>query len=626
MSNIKILPKDITAEYKEGANYKASIGDKGIFEQSKKNERFFVGDQWHGAKCGNERPLVRRNVIKRIGDYKISTVAAPSLAVNYSAEGIPNTIDFESEIGQVRQGMINGELPQGAPNDIEVNAITSALSDYFHTTAERIKFDKLKEEVLRNAYITGTGILFTYWDESIETGLYVDANKSHPIKGDICCEVLNVENVNFGEPNCDDVQKQPYIIIAQRRNLDDVKREARRNGQNASEIKPDDNNGGINAGDRGEKEPENSQRVTVYTKLYKEYNKDDKTHKVMAVRVTENAYVRKPWCLNLRNYPIAKFVWEKRSSCIYGDSEITYLIPNQIAINRALTSAVWGLIKTGMPIMLVNGDIVPQAITNDPGQIIKVFGGSEDVSGAISYVQPPNSTTQFQNIVSDLCQNTLSDSGANDAALGNMRPENATAIMQLQEAAKVPMQLVMNRFYDFVEDVARIWCDFWLNYYGNRKLKISDRNGTQYLTFVAERYKNLLFTARIDVGAATIYSEAIVVSSLEGLLKMQIITPLQYLERLPKNLIPDITGLIEELKSAQTVPTEGIQGGGGTGELTDQEILAMVQEQYPEQAQKFSQLPKEAQAQLLQNIRQNMQGNTATAESGTFETQEVGDI
>ena len=96
--NLKITtdPKSVFNEYKNGTEYKASIGDKGIFEQSKKNERFFVGDQWHGAKCGNERPLVRRNVIKRIGDYKISTVAAPSLAVNYSAQCIPNTIEVES--------------------------------------------------------------------------------------------------------------------------------------------------------------------------------------------------------------------------------------------------------------------------------------------------------------------------------------------------------------------------------------------------------------------------------------------------------------------------------------------------------------------------------------------------
>ena len=67
-------PSEILKEYKSGYDFKASLGSKGMFEQNKINERFFIGDQWHGAKCGNDRPLVRHNVIKRIGNYKISQI------------------------------------------------------------------------------------------------------------------------------------------------------------------------------------------------------------------------------------------------------------------------------------------------------------------------------------------------------------------------------------------------------------------------------------------------------------------------------------------------------------------------------------------------------------------------
>lgn len=84
--------------------------------------------------------------------------------------------------------------------------------------------------MLRNAYISGTGILFTYWDDSIETGLYADNSRTKAIKGDIACEVLDVENVVFGDPNNDDIQSQPYIIIAQRRDYEEVRREARKTG------------------------------------------------------------------------------------------------------------------------------------------------------------------------------------------------------------------------------------------------------------------------------------------------------------------------------------------------------------------------------------------------------------
>ena len=249
---IKTEPKAISREYKAGAEFKSSVGERGIFEQTKRNERFYIGDQWHGAKCGNERPLVRRNIIKRIGEYKMSVVTASPLSVNYSADGIPNTADIKSESETVKNEMYEGNIPSGEPQAPEISAITAAMSDYFRATAERVKLDSKKEQVLRNAYISGTGILFTYWDGDNETGLYADEGRTKPIKGDISCEVLDIENVNFGDPNSDDVQSQPYIIIAQRRDVEDVKREARRNRLPDDEIVPDKTDKYFTSGDRGE--------------------------------------------------------------------------------------------------------------------------------------------------------------------------------------------------------------------------------------------------------------------------------------------------------------------------------------------------------------------------------------
>ena len=608
-------PAEIKNEYKKGTEFKASIGDKGIFDQTKRNERFYIGDQWHGAKAGNERPLVRRNIIKRIGEYKMSVVAAAPITVNYSADGIPNTVDMQDDIAAVKQDMLGGDIPNGTPEAPEISAITAAMSDYFRVTAERLKFDNKKEQVLRNAYISGTGILFTYWDDSIETGLYADNSRTKAIKGDIACEVLDVENVVFSDPNNDDIQSQPYIIIAQRRDYEEVKREARKNGLTDADIKSDKaEEDGYNSGDMGENEPDDSRRVTVYTKIYKEWDKDDRSFHVMAVRVTEKAFVRKAWDLKLKCYPIAKFCWERRRSSAYGESEITYLIPNQIAINRALTAAVWGLMANGMPIMLVNGDVVTEPITNDPGQIIKAYGSSEEMGSAIRYIQPPTAIPQYQSVVNDLCSNTLSDSGANDAALGNLRPDNAAAIIQMREAATAPMQVYMNRFYDFIEDVARIWADFWLNLYGDRQLRLEDRSGTQYIPFKAERYRSLLITARVDVGAATMYSEAVVVETLNNLLSAGLITFDQFLERIPSGLIPDVTGLREDIKAAQQVSAD-------SGEITDEELLATLQQQYPEQYNALMNMPEQQRAATLAQIR-----GQAGVQGGDFETQEVGDI
>ena len=163
----KLEPKAIFEEYRKGNTFKSSLGDNGIYEQTRRNERFYVGDQWHGAKCGNNRPLVRHNVIKRIGEYKMSVITAAPISVNYSADGVPNTHDMENETDNVKQGLIQGDIPSESPKAPEISVITSALSDYFKTSAERVKFDGKKEQILHNAYISGTGIAYTYWDGDI---------------------------------------------------------------------------------------------------------------------------------------------------------------------------------------------------------------------------------------------------------------------------------------------------------------------------------------------------------------------------------------------------------------------------------------------------------------------------
>ena len=241
-------------------------------------------------------------------------------------------------------------------------------------------------------------------------------------------------------------------------------------------------------------------------------------------------------------------------------------------------------------------------------------GSSEEMGSAIRYIQPPTAIPQYQSVVNDLCSNTLSDSGANDAALGNLRPDNAAAIIQMREAATAPMQMYMNRFYDFIEDVARIWADFWLNLYGDRQLRLEDRSGTQYIPFKAERYRSLLITARVDVGAATMYSEAVVVETLNNLLSAGLISFDQFLERIPGGLIPDVTGLREDIKAAQQAQTDG-------GEITDEELLTTLQQQYPEQYNALMNMPEQQRAATLAQIRGQEGG-----QGGEFETQEVGDI
>ena len=502
---MNINPTVIFNEYSAGTTLKASMGNKGLFEQNRINERFYIGDQWYGAKCGNDRPLVRHNIIKRIGDYKIAQILNHPVSVKFTAEGIPTEDNSE---------MMN------------------IFSNYFTSCAERVNLNALSEKALKNSYISGTGIIYTYWDSSVPTGLFADRDKKTPIKGDIGCEVLNVEDVVFGDPYSDNIQGQPYIILCSKKSEEEVLREARINGATLNRLTLIS-------------EEAKDGKITVYTKLRRSLKKDG-TYGIFASKTTENSIIRNEFDTGLTLYPLSVFKWESRNNSAYGESEITYLIPNQIAINRMITANVWSAMTTGMPIMLVNGDTVTDKITNDPGQIIKVYGSEDDVNGAVKYVSPPSYMKDFGDSVNALINNTLTQSGANEVALGDSQAVNATALITQRDSALMPMQTIKRRFHTFIEDLSRIWADFWISYYGTRKIKLLSKDGNRYSDFNSEDYKGLVISAKVDVNTETVYSEKECLQTLLTLFEKGIIDKEQLLSRIPKGIIPDIEGLSEK--------------------------------------------------------------------------------
>jgi len=547
-------PTLIFDQYRNGVGYKAAIGERGINGQTAVNERFYVGDQWHGARCGDRKPLVRYNVIKRIGDYKMAMVAGSALAVNFTAEGVDSRTAAKERLAVIREAMSRGEAPVMTPEE-QVNLSLNVLSDYYRVTAERLGLDSLKNDALRRAFTSGTGVLYTWWDPTVRTGLYADEGRTSPITGDIRTEVLEVENLFFGDPTVEDVQQQPYIIIARRERVEELRREARRYGRSAEEvarIRPDREEAFAD----GEELPD-ADKATVLTKLYKQWNPTGNDWTIRAVRVVRGATVRGAWDMRIRRYPLAVFRWETRPHCAYGVSEVTYLVPNQIAINRAITASANAVMMMGMPILVVNEDVVAGPVTNDPGQIIPVNGG-EDMGECIRYVAPTNFTPQFEGLVNGMIANTLTQAGANDAALGDMRPDNTSAIMAVREAATMPMQLLQNRFYAFVEEIARIWAEFWVHLYGRRPLKVQDDTGEWYVPFDAAVLREQLINVRVDVGPANLWSEIQSRQTLDNLFTANLLTPLQYLERLPRGSVPDQTGLVRELRE-QTAGTPDSQ-------------------------------------------------------------------
>lgn len=524
-----VPPEQVQAEYRQATDYKRQLGSRGLYEQTRINERFYCGDQWYGVNCGDSRPLVRYNVIKRIGDYKMAVVGAQPVSVRFSAEGVPVTAVSSDLVERYRGALRQGQTPEALPAEAAAQAMAAALTDYFATTAKRLKLEDLKQRVLRNAYISGTGVLYTYWDDGIRTGLYADMAKTAPIRGDIAAEVLDIEQVYMGDPSVEDIQQQPYVIIAQRRPVAEIQRLAKAHGcRRWGEIKGEDGH------------------ATLLTRFWKEWDEaGDAT--VKAVQICGTVTVREAWNLGVKLYPLSVFRWEEKRHQCYGESEIPYLIPNQIAINRTISAGVWAVMMMGMPMMLVNGDVVTQPITNDPGQIIPVYGSGEEVRDAVRYVDPPAFSSQLDANVQGLIRDTMTQAGVSTTLLGDVEPHNTSAIIAVREASLMPLTMMQNRFYTFLEEVARVWSEFWMAMYGSRGLKIAEEQGVWYMPFDGNVCRSLLLSIGVDVGSGDAYSESRTVETLDNLYTHGIINAKQYLSRLPRGTVPRIEALLQEM-------------------------------------------------------------------------------
>lgn len=320
-------------------------------------------------------------------------------------------------------------------------------------------------------------------------------------------------------------------------------------------------------------------RKTSVTRFWK-----DEKGNVKAIQCVEKAIVKKEWDIKLTQYPIALFNWDETDNCIYGHSEITELIPNQIAINRMISLEILSEMQMGLPKIIYSEDAISQEITNDPGQIIAVSTQS-DVANALRYVNPAQLSPNWSRVEQNLIDNTKSVAGATAVALGDVRPENTSAIVALREAANQPLQPILNRYYDFVEDVARIWGEMILRKYRKRSLRVETDGKVIYVPFDAERYKDMMLSARIEVGPSTLWATSTVISTLDNLLRLKEIDIIQFLERIPEGIIPKKQQLINELRMLReaaanpTMPTPAPDNPQPQGKFSIEQILSTLNDE-----------------------------------------------
>lgn len=514
-----VSPQHIWQLYQYGVNFKNGID---LYNTVNLNERFFAGEQWAGVNAPDlPKPVI--NFIKRACQQRVAEVSASPVGVSFEA------VEFPDEVA------LTGQEPRTFTNS---NA--QLLNSMFDADWNRMKMDAVNLDGLLDAAITGDYILYNYWDGAAETG--------QAASGQICVETI--DNVNFypGNPNERDVQKQPYIIIARRELVSSVLAQARANGcsERDAELICADNNLSTQIGDMSKHEAIGEENSKCVTLLY--IFKSENGH-VMAQKITRAAVVRPLWDTGLTRYPLAIMNWEIQKNCCHGRAEITGLVPVQRYINQMYAMAMLFTMQSACPKAVYNQGMV-KAWSNSVGSAIPVNG---DIDSAVKYLEPPSLPADIYDLPDRLMTSTLEMLGVSQIELGTVNPTNTSAIIMAREASNMPVQSIKTRFYAMIEDFARNWLDMVLAYNTvPRWLKLRDKDGARAVVFDSSDLRGKLWSVKIEVGAASVWSEVNSVQTLNTLYSTGVIDARQYVERLPDGYLPMREKLLSELVQPQS--------------------------------------------------------------------------
>lgn len=495
-------PAAIWKKYEHDRDYKRSIG---LYDRVRRNEAFYLGRQWEGLRVQSLDPLIF-NVLRRCVNLFVSMLVSDDVAVR----------------------------AQPFDTDAESRKTARILERAFASAIERSGVKALGRPLLKNACVDGDACFYMHFDPALETG--------QAVKGDIAVDLIDSINICFGNPACDEVQRQPYIIIAMRRDVDDIRQEARANGIGADEIEaimPDESIESTRYRLNGK-----NAQVTVLLHMRKTENG------IAFCKTTRNATVMREKTLPYRLYPVTHLCWNRvRGSC-HGESPLTEAIPNQIAINKLYSMYVQCIKQVAFPKIIYDMTRFPGGWSNDVGKAIGMRGNPNDAIATA--FRAPDISSQVLLLLKQMMTDTAELMGASEAALGTIRPDNTSAIIAVQNATAAPLELTKMEFYRFTEDWARIFLDLMGVHYGIRTVTIADEIGDEPTkqSFDFSTLAGQDMRLQVDVGAASYWSETMQTMTNDHLLESGIITdPLVYLENVPNYQVRGKNDLLHALRT-----------------------------------------------------------------------------
>ncbi len=442
--------------YEKGRDY---LDTKNLVNRMNTCWNFFVGKQWEGVEAdGEELPFlnyIHPNVMR-----KVTTIYTNRMAVNYS--------DMDGRT--------------------DMQPAYERLSQMFSAKWEKANEDVLCRKSVKHGCIVGDGLQY------FPTGDVEDV------------QILLNTDILYGDESEPNIQRQPYIIIQERRSVEEVKELARQNGIPEEEIaliRPDSDTDRLlgNIDEVEAADSTDSMKVTMITHFEKKREAvteavwEDTEENVRAgrliqvgerdvvyvARCTRQAMVEyerpikgEPSPIDMANgrqgralslYPIIKFSWEEFPNDARGVSQVEGLIPNQILINKTLARRSMTTKNTAYPRMAYDSTMVanPEALMEVGMPIEVTSGGVQSVSQAVAYLNPAQSNDEPKRLTDDLLEITQELSGSGDTTMGNIDLQRvaASAIVAVNDQAQSMHDDTVANLQLFVEDMANLWVELW---------------------------------------------------------------------------------------------------------------------------------------------------------------------
>jgi len=530
-------------DYQRGKEYQDRMG---LTRKIPLYVRFYEGDQWPKVTDDTKnfpRPVV--NIVKMICRNKKAAILSTPVRIRYHSD--------------------------------DTTANVKKFNDFSDYIVKEIGLERIYKTSIKDGSVKGTYCRHFYWDAEA-------VGKGGSYAGALRCECIDMLHVFVADPTEVDEQKQKWILIVSREDVEAVRQSADPD-VDVDLIVADE----ADARYRGQIEQENDGTVTVLTRYFKKNGEvycEKGTQAVVFKRpfpiapdveaarrsmrgeseeapedmdapnnaLPDDAREAEPKRPRMPLYPIVIGQYDEREGSIYGIGEAEGLISNQREINFGIAMSLLNAQTNAWGKYVVEKDALgDQVITNEPGQTLTDYSGT---GNGIRVLPPPPLSSHPMALVEGVTAFTRSVSGATEVMTGETVGANMSgaAIAQLQSQARMPVVDLRDMHWLSVEKDGLILAEFYKNFYEGQSYAFEDPeaegNKRQIGTFSSSEYRGTEFSVVVEATSGTNASTAGDITALDMLLARGLIDVETYINAYPSDAISNKEELLAGLRAA----------------------------------------------------------------------------